>query len=210
MVSVLAPLAAAGALVLSACTSSVTVESQFPTPLIEPLPVHMGVIFDDALKNYVYTEDVPQQSKWAITLGDANVAMLKPLFATMFASVHQVQKVPLTGAQAAGIDGVIRPELQKFEFEVPTGDKPNQFVEVWMQFKLTLFQPDGKVIAEWPVSGYGKAELLGRAQDAVDKAAIVALRDVGAAISTKFAVQPDVSRWLQERRNVPLSAASGS
>ncbi|HEX5420359.1 MAG TPA: hypothetical protein VFY39_10195, partial [Gammaproteobacteria bacterium] len=164
----------------------------------------------DALKNYVYTEDVPQQSKWAITLGDANIAMLKPLFSTMFASVQQVQKVPLTGTEAAGIDGVIRPELEKFEFEVPTGDKPNQFVEVWVQFKLTLFQPDGKVVAEWPVSGYGKAELLGRAQDAVDKAAIVALRDAGAAISTRFAAQPDVSRWLQERRNVPLSAARGS
>lgn len=209
-VSILALLAATASAVLAGCTSSVTVESQFPAPLVEPLPVHMGVIYDDALKNYVHTEDVPDQSRWAIALGDANVAMFTPLFSTMFASVQQVSNVPVAAA-GAKLDGVIRPTLEKFEFEVPTAGKNNQFVEVWIQYKLTLYQPDGKVVTEWPVAGYGKAELQRSKEEAVDQAAIVALRDVGAAISTKFASQPDVSYWLQERRNAaPLSAESRS
>jgi hypothetical protein len=209
-VSILAPLAVAGGFVVGACTSSVTVESQFPTPLVEPLPVHMGVIYDDDLKNYVYAEAVPEQSKWTITLGDANVAMLKPLFSTMFASVQEVQNVPVQGAAAVQLDGVIRPTVEKFEFDVPVGER-DKFVEVWIQYKLTLYKPDGSVVTEWPVSGYGKAEL-GRSREAsVNQAAIVALRDVGAAISTKFASQPDVSYWLQERKNAAaLSAASRS
>lgn len=208
---ILAPLAAAGVLALGACTSSVTVESEFPTPLVEPLPVRMGVIYDDDLKNYVYAEAVPEQSKWTIALGDANVAMLKPLFSTMFASVQEVENVPVQGIPAAGeLDGVIRPTLEKFEFDVPVGER-DKFVEVWIQYKLTLYKPDGAVVTEWPVSGYGKAELAHSREASVNQAAIVALRDVGAAISTKFATQPDVSYWLQERKNAAaLSAASRS
>jgi hypothetical protein len=206
----LAPLAVAGVLALSACTSSVTVESEFPTPLVEPLPVRMGVIYDDDLKNYVYAEAVPEQSKWTIALGDANLAMLKPLFSTMFASVEEVQNVPVQGTDAGQLDGVIRPTLEKFEFDVPVGER-DKFVEVWIQYKLTLYKPDGSVVTEWPVSGYGKAELVRSREASVNQAAIVALRDVGAAISTKFAAQPDVSYWLQERKNAAaLSAASRS
>jgi hypothetical protein len=207
---ILAPLAAAGALALSACTSSVIVESEFPTPLVDPLPVRVGVIYDDALKNYVYAEAVPEQSKWTIALGDANVAMLKPLFSTMFASVEEVQDVPVQSTAAGDLDGVIRPTLEKFEFDVPVGER-DKFVEVWIQYKLTLYKPDGSVVTEWPVSGYGKAELVRSREASVNQAAIVALRDVGAAISTKFASQPDVSYWLQERKNAAaLSAASRS
>ncbi len=199
--SFLTPLAAGAALLLSACASTVTVESRFPTPLVEPLPVHVGVIYDDALKNYVYTEELPEQHRWAITLGDANLAMLKPLFKSMFASVEEVPGVPVRAAQGAKLDGVIRPELQKFEFELPTGEKQDKFVEVWIQYKLTLYEPDGKVVTQWPVSGYGKAQLTRDKRQSVDEAAVIAMRDVGAAISTKFASQPDVSNWLQERRN---------
>jgi hypothetical protein len=207
---ILAPLAAAGVLALGACTSSVVVESEFPTPLVEPLPVRVGVIFDDDLKNYVYAEAVPEQSKWTIALGDANVAMLKPLFSTMFSSVEEVQNVPVQGTAVGDLDGVIRPTLEKFEFDVPVGER-DKFVEVWIQYKLTLYKPDGSVVTEWPVSGYGKSELVRSREASVNQAAIVALRDVGAAISTKFANQPDVSYWLQERKNAAaLSAASRS
>jgi hypothetical protein len=186
------------------------VESDFPTPLVEPLPVRMGVIYDDALKNYVYAEAVPDQSKWTIALGNANIAMLTPLFSSMFAEVDEVQDVPVQPAKAVGLDGVLRPALERFEFDVPVGER-DQFVEVWIQYKLTLYEPDGSVVTEWPVSGYGKAELNRSREDAVNQAAIVALRDVGAAIATKFANEPDVSYWLQERRNAAaLSAESRS
>ncbi|HEU4616610.1 MAG TPA: hypothetical protein VFV10_01140 [Gammaproteobacteria bacterium] len=207
---ILARLSVVGVLALGACTSSVTVESKFPTPLVEPLPVRMGVIYDDDLKNYVYAEAVPEQSKWTIALGDANIAMLRPLFSTMFSSVQEVQSVPVQGAAADQLDGVIRPTVEKFEFDVPVGER-DKFVEVWIQYKLTLYKPDGSVVTEWPVSGYGKAELMRSREESVNEAAIVALRDVGAAISTKFASQPDVSYWLQERKNAAaLSAASRS
>jgi len=91
---------------------------------------------------------------------------------------------------------------------VPIGQR-DEFVEVWMQYKLTLYRQDGQMVIDWPVSGYGKYELSGNRTDAVHRAAIVAMREVGAAISTKFAEQPEIGYWLEERRNAAsLSAES--
>lgn len=183
---------------LYGCASSVVVESEFPTPLVEPLPVSVGLIFSPELHDYIYTEDIPDQATWTITLGDANIAMLEPLFDTMFSETREVSDLPLSASDQRSLDGVIRPMLEKFEFDVPIGER-DQFVEVWMQYKLSLYEPDGAVVTEWPVTGYGKAELGRNREDAVRKAAIVAMREVGATISTQFANQPQVTYWLEEK-----------
>lgn len=177
---------------LCACKSSdVIVEASFPTPLIAPMPVSMGVLISDELYNFIYTEDIPNQSLWTIALGDANVAMLGPLFKGMFRETQEVNSV----AAGAGLDGVIEPKLEKFEFDVPVGER-DEFVEVWMQYQLTVYEPDGTTVVQWPVSGYGKSELLRDKKDAVQRAAIVAMREAGATIATKFGEQPQVKEWL--------------
>jgi hypothetical protein len=188
-------LAAASLACLSGCASEVIVESRFPTPLVAPLPVKMGLIIPEELYNYIYTEDVPDQSLWTIALGDANVAMLEPLFRRMFSEIRTVDGLPVADAD---LDGVIQPTLEKFEFDVPIGER-DKFVEVWMQYQITLFEPDGQTVYRWPVSGYGKSELGRDREAAVQRAAVVAMREVGATISTKFAEQPQVKDWLGEK-----------
>jgi hypothetical protein len=191
--------AVAATAILSACSSSVIVESSFPSPLVEALPVRMGIILDDELFNFIYTEEIPDQSVWTIALGDANVAMLEPLFDKMFAETRRIDAVPLTGANST-LDGVVHPKLEKFEFDVPVGER-DEFVEVWMQYQITLYEPSGDTVVQWPVSGYGKSELTNSREDAVQRAAIVAMREVGANIATKFAGLPQVSYWLGEKQN---------
>jgi hypothetical protein len=194
-------LPAAGAVVVAGCAQSVVVDSDFPTPLVQRLPVRMGIIYDDALRNYVHHEELPEQATWTIELGQASVAMLQPLFSTMFTSVQEVDDVPVEPAYQSQLDGVIKPTLEKFEFDVPVRTR-DSFAEVWLQYRLSLYEPNGKLITEWPVSGYGKAEVMhSKEAESVNKAAVVAMREVGAAISTKFAEQPDVSYWLEERHN---------
>jgi ABC-type uncharacterized transport system auxiliary subunit len=197
--------ALAAALLLGGCASEVIVESKFPTPLVEPLPVKMGILIPEELYNYIYTEDVPNQSLWTIALGDANVAMLQPLFKQMFRETQAVDAVPANGA-AAALDGVIKPTISKFEFDVPVGQR-DKFVEVWIQYQLTLYDRDGNTVVEWPVSGYGKSELMRNRVDAVQKAAIVAMREAGATISTKFAEQPQVKDWLGETEHANTASA---
>jgi hypothetical protein len=188
------PILAAGACLAGCGGSQVIVESTFPTPLIEPLPVSMGIIIPDELYNFIYTEDIPDQSLWTIALGDANVAMLAPLFKGMFRDTRDIESLALVAGDRS-LDGVIEPKLDKFEFDVPTGER-DEFVEVWLQYQITVYEPDGGTVIQWPVSGYGKSELLRDPEDAVQRAAIVAMREAGATISTKFSEQPQVKQWL--------------
>jgi hypothetical protein len=188
-------LAIATATCLAGCGGSqVIVESTFPRPIIEPLPVSMGVVMPDELYNFIYTEDIPDQSLWTIALGDANVAMLAPLFEVMFRDTTDLDSLALAAADTT-LDGVIEPKLEKFEFDVPQGER-DEFVEVWLQYQITVYEPDGATIIQWPVSGYGKSELLRDAKDAVQRAAIVAMREAGATIATKFSEQPQIRQWL--------------
>jgi hypothetical protein len=185
---------AAGACLVGCGSSQVIVESTFPTPLIDPLPVRMGIIIPDELYNFIHTEDIPEQSLWTIALGDANVAMLEPLFKRMFRETTDVAAVPV--ASDASLDGVIEPKLEKFEFDVPVGER-DQFVEVWMQYQINVYEPDGATVMQWSVAGYGKSELDKDQEDAVQRAAIVAMREAGATISTKFSEQPQIKEWLE-------------
>jgi hypothetical protein len=185
---------AAGACVAGCGGSQVIVEATFPTPLIDPLPVSMGIVIPDELYNFIYTEDVPDQSLWTIALGDANVAMLEPLFRRMFRSTRTIDSLAAASGDGT-LDGVIEPRLEKFEFDVPRGER-DEFVEVWLQYQITVYEPGGATVIEWPVSGYGKSELIRDAEDAVQRAAIVAMREAGATISTKFSDQPQLRDWL--------------
>jgi hypothetical protein len=188
-------LAIATATCLAGCGGSqVIVESTFPRPIIEPLPVSMGVVMPDELYNFIYTEDIPDQSLWTIALGDANVAMLAPLFEVMFRDTTDLDSLALAAADTT-LDGVIEPKLEKFEFDVPQGER-DKFVEVWLQYEITVYEPGGATVIEWPVSGYGKSELLHDPEDAVQRAAVVAMREAGATIATKFSDQPQIKEWL--------------
>ncbi len=198
-------LALAATVLLAGCSTQVIVEAKFPTPLVEPLPVSVGILIPEELYNYIYTEDVPEQSLWTIALGDANVAMLQPLFKRMFRDTRSVDAVPAGGA-VAGLDGVLKPTIAKFEFDVPVGQR-DKFVEVWIQYQLSLYDADGRSVIDWAVSGYGKSELMRNRQDAVQKAAIVAMREAGATISTKFADQPQVKSWLGEKGHATTPGA---
>ncbi len=206
-------LGVAAAVFLAGCGGSqVIVEATFPRPLVDPLPISMGVVIPDELYNFIYTEDIPDQSLWTIALGDANVAMLGPLFEGMFRDTKDVDSLAAAAADTT-LDGVIETHLEKFEFDVPNGER-DEFVEVWLQYQITVYEPDGGTVVQWPVSGYGKSELLRDAEDAVQRAAIVAMREAGATIATKFSEQPQIKAWLggigDDASTVGPQAAVGS
>ncbi len=184
---------------LAGCSISLVVDAIFPEPLIDPLPVRVGIFMDEALTNFAHEEKIPQQASYSIQIGQANVSMLNQLFQSMFVATEPVGALPVEAEAEVRLDAVLKPELERFEFDVPVR-REDEFVEVWMQYQLRLYETDGQLIAEWPVTGYGKAEH-GSRGDALNRAAVVAMREVGAAISTEFSAQPDVEYWLQEKEN---------
>jgi hypothetical protein len=194
-------LGATGALVLAlaGCASAVVVESEFPAPLVESLPVSVGIFYEPELRNFIHAEALPRSSTWTIDLGDANVAMLDPLFGAMFDSTRELSSLPPTPEETDNIDGVLTSTLEDFQFDVPRSSR-DEFVEVWLQYKLELLDGQNLVIT-WLATGYGKAEIDGNREDAVHRAAIVAMREAGAKISTKFPEEQAVINWLRTKQN---------
>ncbi|MAQ21359.1 MAG: hypothetical protein CMD52_07660 [Gammaproteobacteria bacterium] len=186
-------------MLLSGCSTSIWVEADFPQPLVNQLPVSMGLILDDDLLDYVHYEELPRQAAYTIQIGEANELMLVQLFESMFTDLTEYNEFPLIEPDSVEIDGVLWPELERFEFDVPVGRR-DEFVEVWIQYLVKLYETDGQLVTEWPVSGYGKAEMIDR-EFALNRAIVVAMREVGATISTKFTDQPELQDWLQERGN---------
>lgn len=189
------------AAVLCGCSASVPIEADFPTPLIEPLTMRVGVLLDEALSSFQHDEELPFSSTWSIQMGNAHIAMFNPLFASMFTHTESVTAIPVDALEHQSLDVVIKPVVDKFEFDIPQGSDA-KFVEVWVRYHLQVYQPDGTFVMEWPVVGYGKAQT-GRMgnEGSLHRAAVRALREVGANVATEFATQPELSPWLEEPGN---------
>jgi hypothetical protein len=118
----------------------------------------------------------------------------------MFSTTRELDGLPPTPAEAAAVDVVLTSTLEQFQFDVPRSTR-DEFVEVWLQYRLQLLD-DGELVVEWLVPGYGKAEIDGDREEAVLRAAVVAMREAGARISTEFSQQPRFKDWLEARQNV--------
>lgn len=185
-------------LALGGCTSAVVVESEFPVPLVEPTPLAVGLFYDEDLRNFIHAEALPRSSTWTIDLGDANLAMLDPLYGSMFSITRPLSSLPPPADEVSNIDAVLASTLAEYQFDVPQTNR-DEFVEVWLEYRLTLLDGNDLVI-EWFVPGYGKAEIISNREEAVHRASIVAMREAGARISTEFMQLPEVRNWLQGRQ----------
>ena len=98
------------------------------------------------------------------------------------------------------VDGVIAPSIEQVQFAIPdqTG---GDFYEVWISYKLTLFDAGGNNVGELPLIGYGKSNernfsQLGQQTPALHDATTWALRDAAAVLSFQFREQVEVQKWL--------------
>ena len=211
--------AAAGTVLLAmmlgcAGGASVTVNTTVPSPLVDPIPVKMGVYFDDALTSYVHVEEVPDHGEYRIDLGASQVPVFERVFDAMFQDVTRLGGEALENENAApfldalqssgaNVDAVLAPTIEEMQFAIPAQTK-GDFYEVWIKYRMKLFATDGTLIADWDLLGYGKANSdnygsVGSQDDALGDATIWALRDAAAFLSFYFPTVDGVREWLEDR-----------
>jgi hypothetical protein len=188
---------------LVACgPARVDVQGKFPAPLIEPLPLTLGVWYGDDFSHHEFFDDAKskKESSWIVNTGAAQVQMWDTLLAGMFTKVVHLDHKPEQGQSTPGVDGVLIPHVEELQYAIPTQTKSKVF-EIWMRYRFELLSGQGAPVAEWTMSSYGKTPtaFLQSDQEAVNLAAVMALRDAGAHFATSgFAKVPAVSAWLQE------------
>ena len=184
--------------VLSGCANNVIVNAEIPVPLVEKLPLTGSMVYNDKFKNYVYLKT--EKSRTSLKSLDLAAAQIT-LFDRIFGSL-----MTLVAPEVENKDLNIEPEILDFQYSSPAETSLKQY-EVWIKYRLKLSNGANQKLADWTIKGYGKTptSLLTSATRAFNSAANVALRDVGAQLSIRFAQQRTIKQLLNGNAPEPIS-----
>ena len=184
-------------LILAACEQSISlrVDSEIPTPVIARMPVTMGILYRDELRNYIYEENSDERPNWKIDSGSSHIALFEQILGSMF---EQTKEVAGTDSDAT-VDAVLAPSVAEMQFALPAETK-SDFYEAWIKYDVELYNRDGSPIANWSVTGYGKSstEFMKSRDKGLNAAVNQALRDAGAKFALGFSRVEDVGAWLEQ------------
>ena len=184
-------------LILAACEQSVSlkVDTEIPTPVIARMPVTMGILYRDELRNYIYEENSDERPNWKIESGSSHIALFEQILGSMF---EQTKEVTGTDSDAT-VDAVLSPSVAEMQFALPAETK-SEFYEAWIKYDVELYNRDGSPIANWSVTGYGKSstEFMKSRDKGLNAAVNQALRDAGARFALGFSRVEEVGAWLEQ------------
>jgi len=188
------------AVLLTACgTKQVLVQSEFPPPVMNKLPLTIGVWYDDEFANHEFFDEASgrAESSWLVNTGQAQVQLWDTLLKGMFREVVYMNGKPGPGQMNPVVDAVLLPSVDELQYAIPAHTNVKVY-EIWMRYRLQLVTTGGEPIADWTMPAYGKTPTAFMQSDegAVRLAAIVALRDAGAHFASSFTRVPDVAQWL--------------
>ena len=190
-------------LVLSACGGAqVEMQSSYPLPLVQPIPVHAGLLTDAEFIDYKYEESISGFGDWSVSVGRDQQRMFEQTMRGLFARYSSVSDI---GQAAIGSELILKPSVAKFEISIPEQTQ-TEFFEVRIVYQIQALEPQGREVTNWTVSAYGRSDTrnyrtLGGSESgsALAAATRTALRDASALISRQFPLLPDVKAWLAER-----------
>ena len=184
---------------LVACgASNVVIQGNFPTPNINKMPLSVAVYYDDALRGFSYMEySETGREEINIESGESHIRLFDAVLPAMFDRVVNINS--LEDAVSQNVDAVFAPAIEEFQLALPAKTKLEVY-EVWIKYNMRLLNSEGDYIADWVLTSYGKTptETFRSVEDAINEAAIVALRDLASSFSLSFAQVPEVRDWLNK------------
>ncbi len=190
------------ALLLAGCgAKQVVVKGQFPPPVMNKLPLTIGVWYDEEFAQHEFFDEASgrAESSWLVKSGEAQVELWDTLLDGMFRKVVHMDARPGPGQMNPVVDAVLVPSVDELQYAIPAHTSIKVY-EIWMRYRLQLLTSGGQPIAEWTMPAYGKTPTAFMQSDegAVNLAAVVALRDAGAHFANSFTRVPEVEQWLAQ------------
>lgn len=194
-------------LTLSACTMVIEPEPHLRRePLVEKLPIAVGVYYSDDLRDYLHSANDPEFGEWQTSLGPPSIALLDEIFGFTFESWRPVASIPpIAGLDANQFAGVIAPRIERVY--ASCSDIRNCFATIGYAF--TLYAMDGSEIATWDTAGYATANLeveilassmvfmqFAVADKRMSELLAEAMADAGVSFWPAFYDNPKIQEWL--------------
>ena len=195
---------------LTGCTKVVPIDDAFPSPVIESLPLAVGIHYDETFRTYAHTEAALEGGTWVIELGSANVALYDHLFDSMFEHVAALAEFPPESGEPSDLDAIITPHVEGVTFVTP-GPTGSPFVEITIRYRITLYSSRGEFLSSWTLEGYGRSHSkLFKAALPVEEATTLAMRDAAALVAIEFKHKPEVKALLRAKRKGIESVPDGA
>ncbi len=206
------PIAALLAVLLAACAPTrFETQSDIPQPLIEKIPITVGVHMPLEFTAKVYEEKREGGGgEYSIGLGKAQAAGFMRILNAMFNRVVPVASPRDAAATDPEIRGVLEPVLDDYAFVTPA-DSGTQAYAASLRYTIRLYSPQGELAESWTFTGYGSqpaSQFPGKGDEALAAATRLAMRDAGAKLAAEFreqaiargllpSVQPETPREVE-------------
>jgi hypothetical protein len=192
-----AALAAAPLALLAACTATkLDTKAQLPPPLIEQLPVRVGIHYSPEFREYRHQE-TRGSIDYEVNLGPAHVTNLEWLLKAMFREVVPVEDPARAGSVSPPLAFVLEPKFEEYSFLTPKDVAGEAFI-VTIRYLMTLYDGQGARVDGFTFTGYGreKARTLA-SKEPLATATQRAMRDAGAKIAVELTDQQSVRLLLR-------------
>jgi len=187
---------------LTACSAAtINIEGTFPAPLVQKLPLTVGVYYDEAFINHSFIEinDNTGDDQYIINSGASQLELFNTMLPAVFEQVVQLDSLE-SASSMSDIDAVFVPAIEEFQVGLPQKTRLNVY-EIWVKYNMRLAQSNGDYIADWVMTAYGKSpeETFQSVDAGVNDAANVALRDLAASFTLGFSNIPEINEWLRSQ-----------
>ena len=182
----------------SIATLDMQVESQVPEPVVNPIPIELGVFYNDEFQNFIYIVRADDRKDWRIDNRAARLALFDGVLSSMFDRLERVDGQTIA-KEGLSLDAVLEPHVLDMQLALPQ-ETGMEFYEAWIKYDMKLYKPGGALIDQWQLTGYGKAspENVGGPEEGLNAAIDLALRDLGAKLTLGFTKNQGVVNWLCE------------
>lgn len=173
---------------LAACgTTQFETKPSIPAPLVEKIPVVVGVHIPAEFREAVHHEK-RNGANFAISLGAGQASGFERLLEAMFIRTVSVPAADAGARTDPEIRGVLEPVLEEFAFITPA-DAGSNLYAVSLKYRINGYTPTGELVDSWRFTGYGSqaAGSLGtKGKEALQQATALAIRDAAAKLATEL------------------------
>ena len=143
----------------SSCTRTFNIEindiGTYPRALFEPLPIKVGVYYDNDFSTFETTIKKVIDSDLTfienIKMGKANIALFNYILSTVFEKVTPVQYLSNGSDHKKDIDLIIEPTVHGYTYS-------NPYVSgayIHIIYVINFYLPEGEKISSWWIKGSG-------------------------------------------------------
>lgn len=181
----------------------VAAESEVPTPLIDPMPLTVGIYYSEDFSKYAHAEE-RWGVDWKAELGPYHVRMADRLFAASFREIIPVKDLTALPANPPYV-AIIQPRIEQYSFITPK-DTGAGYYAVTIKYRLDVLAPNGAPADSLTFTGYGSFKSGGMTSTApMVLATKAAMRDAAAKFLVQFPEQEVAHKLLA---GTPLVAAA--